>query len=345
MRSYGLTKARSMGPVAELVERSGGSIARVFRRAELPLRLIDEPERLILLKDQLNLVECAAREIGDDALAARLSTEAGFASLGTYGRQIDAMPSLGAALAKASAMIGPLLQSSTKFTLGVAGGVARWTYGLTEAAEIGRQKNEMLALGYMLDLIRRFAGASFTPSRVALAGPPPPGKSGVEAIFRAEVSRAGTAAVFFPADLLELPNPRLSEWRGSDGCELPAADDIAACVARLIDLALLDSRPNVDWVCRRMDMSRRSLQRRLGSRGASFDSLLRRALIARASELLQGGAGATETAYELGYSDPAHFTRAFRSWTGKTPREWRRRRNEEVGARRGEVAQAGDAGS
>jgi len=46
MRSYGLTKARSMGPVADLVERSGGSIARVFRRAELPLRLIEEPDRL-----------------------------------------------------------------------------------------------------------------------------------------------------------------------------------------------------------------------------------------------------------------------------------------------------------
>ena len=65
MRSYGLTRARSMGPVADIVERSGGSVARAFRRAELPLRLIDEPDRLILLRDQLNLVECAAREIGD----------------------------------------------------------------------------------------------------------------------------------------------------------------------------------------------------------------------------------------------------------------------------------------
>jgi len=92
MRSYGLTKARSMGPVAELVERSGGSIARVFRRGELPLRLIEEPDRLILLKDQLNLVECAAREIGDDALAARLSTEAGVAGLGPYGQQTAMMP-------------------------------------------------------------------------------------------------------------------------------------------------------------------------------------------------------------------------------------------------------------
>ncbi|QBR72049.1 hypothetical protein CU048_13110 [Beijerinckiaceae bacterium] len=43
----------------------------------------------------------------------------------------------------------------------------------------------------------------------------------------------------------------------------------------------------------------------------------------RAKDLLRSGASAIETAYELGYSDPAHFTRAFRRWSGRTPREWR----------------------
>ena len=120
MRSYGLTKARSMGPVAELVERSGGSIARVFRRAELPLRLIEEPDRLILLKDQLNLVECAAREIGDDALAARLSTEAGVAGLGPYGQQSAMMPRLDRALGCASTTIGSLAASAANAAVSVA---------------------------------------------------------------------------------------------------------------------------------------------------------------------------------------------------------------------------------
>lgn len=323
MPSYGLTKARSMGPVAEIVEQSGGSIARVFRRAELPLRLIEEPERLILLKDQLNLVECAAREIGDDALAARLSTQAGFGSLGPYGRQIDAMPRLGQAIARANATIGPLLQSSTRFSLTVSQGLVKWTYGVTDRVEIGRQKNEMLAFGYMLDLLRRFAGAHWTPSRLELPGPPLAAKSAVEKVFRGELSRGETAAIIFPADLLDLPNPRLSQHPPLQGDPLPEPDDLAACVERLIGLALLEGRPNVNWLCRRLDLSRRSLQRHLELRGASFDALLQRALIMRASDLLRSGASATETGLELGYSDPAHFTRAFRRWTGMTPREWR----------------------
>lgn len=325
MRSYGLTKARSMGPVAEIVEQSGGSIARVFRRAELPLRLIEEPERLILLKDQLNLVECAAREIGDDALAARLSTKAGFASLGSYGRQIDAMPTLDRAIARASTTIGPMLQSSTQFSVIASGGFVKWTYGVTDPIEIGRQKNEMLAFGYILDLLRRFAGAHWTPSRLELPGPPLAAKSAIENVFRCNLSRGETAAIVFPAGLLELPNPRVSQHQQMDGDELPEPDDMAACVERLIGLALLEGRPNVDWLCRRMEISRRSLQRHLRSRGASFDALLQHALISRASDLLRSGASAIETGFELGYSDPAHFTRAFRRWTGKTPREWRRK--------------------
>jgi len=322
MRSYGLTKARSMGPVAELVERSGGSIARVFRRAELPLRLIEEPDRLILLKDQLNLVECAAREIGDDALAARLSTEAGVAGLGPYGQQTVMMPRLDRALACASTTIGSLLQSSTRFTLTVAGRYAKWTYEVTDPIETGRQKNEMLAFGYMLDLIRRFAGANWTPSHVELPGPPVAAKTALENVFRCDISRGELAAIIFPAALLDVPNPGPPPRQEGDEYTLPDPQDLVACAEHLTGLGLLAGRPNIDWLCRRMEIPRRTLQRDLGVRGTSFEAILRRVLIARASELLRRGVSATQTGFELGYTDSAHFSRAFRRWTGQTPRDW-----------------------
>jgi AraC-like DNA-binding protein len=331
MRSYGLTRARSMGPVADIVERSGGSVARAFRRAELPLRLIDEPDRLILLRDQLNLVECAAREIGDEALAARLSTEAGFASLGPYGRQMETMPRLDKAIACAGATIGSLLQSSTRLNLTVSGGLAKWTYGLTDRVEVGRQKNEMLAFGYMLDLIRRFAGAGWTPARVELPGPPLAARTAVEAVFRCDLSRGEAATIAFPAELLEATNPRAPGPGPSDPDELPDPEDIVACVAHLIDLGLLDGRPKVDWICRRLRIPRRSLQRELAAGGASFEGLLRRALLDRSSDLLtQAKTSVTAAALELGYGDPAHFSRAFRRWTGESPRGWRRSRASEA---------------
>ncbi len=323
MRGYGLTKARSMGPVAEIVKRSGGSVARTFRHANLPLRLIDEPDQLILLKDQLILVECAAREIGDEALAARLSTEAGFVSLGSYGQQMTVAPRLDEAITIASATIGSMLQTSTRLTLKVSGAYVKWTYTVTDRVDVGRQKNEMLAFGYMLDLIRSFAGAGWTPPRVELPGPPLAARAAIENVLRCDLSRGEAAAIIFPAELLEAPNLRPPRLQNPGGDGLPKPDDVVACVAHLIGLALLEGRPNIGQLCQRMEISRRSLQRALGAQGTNFDGLLRRVLIARATELLRAGTDATQTAFELGYSDPAHFSRAFRRWTGKTPRAWR----------------------
>ena len=170
MAHYGLTKARSMGPVAEAVERAGGSIARVFRRAELPLQLIDEPERLILLRDQLYLVECAAREIGDEAFTARVATEGGIKFLGALGHRVSIAPSLDAAIVHCNALMTSQLQSATSLTLTISGGEARWTYRVTDPIATGRQKNEILALGYMLDLFRGFLGPGWTPIRADVPG-------------------------------------------------------------------------------------------------------------------------------------------------------------------------------
>lgn len=324
MRRYGLTRARSMGPVAEIVERSGGSVARVFQHAELPLRLIEEPDRLILLKDQLNVVECAARELGDEALAPRLSLEAGFAGLGAYGGRVSVMPRLDSAIVCANETIEAMLQSSTKLSLTRLGRFSTWTYRVTDPVVIGRQRNELLAIGYMLDLLRRFAGPNWTPLRIELPGPPLPRKAAVEGLLHCEISRGEAAAITFPTDLFQLRNPGSSQRHVADGMRLPDPTDIVACAEQLIALALLESRPGIDWLCRRMEMSRRSLQRHLRSRDTSFMIVLHGLLRSRATELLRAGASATDIAFELGYGDPAHFTRAFRHWTGQSPRAWRR---------------------
>ncbi|MGP8232540.1 MAG: helix-turn-helix domain-containing protein [Methylovirgula sp.] len=325
MAHYGLTKARSMGPVAEAVERAGGSIARVFRRAELPLQLIDEPERLILLRDQLYLVECAAREIGDEAFTARVATEGGIKFLGALGHRVSIAPSLDAAIVHCNALMTSQLQSATSLTLTISGGEARWTYRVTDPIATGRQKNEILALGYMLDLFRGFLGPGWTPIRADVPGLLA-GRSANENVLRCAISQSDVAALVFPADLLGVENPRAPVGVADDESVVPDPDDLLACVDALVALALLDGRPRLDWLCRRLNLSRRSLQRKLAAQGVSFEEIVRRASFDRSAELLaQAGVAVTAIGYELGYSDAAHFTRAFRRWAGKPPRAWRRR--------------------
>jgi AraC-like DNA-binding protein len=92
-----------------------------------------------------------------------------------------------------------------------------------------------------------------------------------------------------------------------------------------VRLALLERRPTIDYVRRRLALSARSLQRRLAEEGDSFEGIRRRVMLAKAEILLAAReTPITQIAYELGYSDAAHFSRAFAAWTGQNPRARRR---------------------
>jgi len=329
MRETAFTKARSNGALADAVEIRGGSITRVFARAELPLSLIDQPELLVPLRDQVHLLEYASQEIGDHALSARLASEAGIPGLGVYGDHLLSAPRLEAAIARASLLIGALLQSSTSLRLDVDGPWARWTYNISVSTKVGRQKHDILALGYMLDLLRRFAGPRWTPPQVEVIGPPMMGRVAVQDVLSCELSHGDVSAIIFPSELLELPSlrPELPDDAGIVEIETPMPDprDIVKCVEHLIKLALLEGRPRLDWMARKMDLSGRSLQRHLSIHNTTFEAVMDRVLTRHATTLLeQGEMQITQVAMQLGYADPSHFVRAFRRWTGQTPGEFRR---------------------
>ncbi len=73
-----------------------------------------------------------------------------------------------------------------------------------------------------------------------------------------------------------------------------------------------------------LHMTTRTLMRKLKSEGTSFQQIKDLVRRDRAIFLIvQKGLPINEVAERVGYSDPAVFTRAFRNWTGDTPREFR----------------------
>jgi hypothetical protein len=71
----------------------------------------------------------------------------------------------------------------------------------------------------------------------------------------------------------------------------------------------------------------RTLQRRLRSARVKYAGVLQQVRCQAAEQMLADSARAIgDVARALGYSDPAHFTRAFVRWTGLAPREFRRLR-------------------
>ncbi|MCC0809314.1 AraC family transcriptional regulator [Methylobacterium sp. W2] len=326
MPGYGLTRARTMGPIAEAVSAAGGSLARVFGRADIPLTLLDTPDRLILLRDQLSLVDAAIREIGDPALPARLSTGIGIAGLGPIGVQVRTAETLGAALARVEVVTPILLQTATWTGQRQQGANAFYGYTVVERIESGRQANEILALGYLLGTVRHFLGPAWRPAHAVVTGATLAGRTEIQELFGSEIAFGSRAGLIFPAFHLDTPNPnRHDPGRLATAEDEPIGGDLAACVAHLIELGLDETRPSIDGVARRLGLSRRTLQRRLDDLGTRYVDIRHRVMAQRAKALLAGESlSIGRIACELGYTDTSHFTRAFLEWTGMTPSRWRR---------------------
>lgn len=98
------------------------------------------------------------------------------------------------------------------------------------------------------------------------------------------------------------------------------------------ELRLLLSRharqayPSIDEAAQAMHMTRRTLIRRLKQEGTSYQALKDQIRRDRALQLLaRQSLSVARIAEELGFSDAAVFSRAFRSWMGLSPREYRNR--------------------
>jgi AraC-like DNA-binding protein len=129
-------------------------------------------------------------------------------------------------------------------------------------------------------------------------------------------------------------------WRRST-CPLVDAGMFQAAISRLeMDKRRLDSANHLsvrvalaaaedagldlETAAERMNVSRRTLIRRLKEAGTSFGKLLEAHRKERAAKLLANPAyTVTEVGYRLGYAEPANFARAFKRWFDTTPGRFR----------------------
>ena len=137
----------------------------------------------------------------------------------------------------------------------------------------------------------------------------------------------------FPTSILRLPilsADRAAHHQALAQCERELvshgnAGQLAARVIALLPRAGGGFR-SLEDLAGELTMSPRTLRRQLESAGTSYGAVLDRLRRSRALELIDDPSRSIESiATELGYSDAANFTRAFRRWTGSSPTEHRRR--------------------
>jgi len=181
----------------------------------------------------------------------------------------------------------------------------------------------------ILVLCREGRGGQISPVRVTLSRPEPSCSSRLQAFFgcRVEFGAAENCLVFRASDLdAQLPtaNPvlqRVNEQVLTDYMARLERSDVTVQVqAKLIQL-LPSGEVDESSVARALNLSLRSMQRKLKARGASFRKLLDKTRGQLAEQYLKDSTlSVSEIAYLLGFAEVSSFSRAFRRWTGRSPR-------------------------
>jgi AraC-like DNA-binding protein len=108
--------------------------------------------------------------------------------------------------------------------------------------------------------------------------------------------------------------------------KLEGSESTRARVERLLMPVLHTGAASMEVVAVGLGASRQTLYRRLKAEGVTFEKVLDALRHQLALHYLSGQkVSVNETAYLVGFSDPAAFSRAFKRWTGMRPREMRLR--------------------
>lgn len=189
---------------------------------------------------------------------------------------------------------------------------------------------EMEAVG-ILRLMRCF-GAHVRPERVSFAYPAPPHRAEYARVFQGlEHFDEPVGGIVFERSLMNVAPPH------RDDDVRNALEAIAS--RRALRLAkrtpyavrvreqLVDQGPcvraDMSQVAHALGLSVRSLRRRLEAEGATFNGVANEAAAIIAKQLLEDKQRTIqEAAYEMGFADASGFHRAFKRWTGLTPRAY-----------------------
>ena len=207
---------------------------------------------------------------------------------------------------------------------------------LDKSLPICRYDNDMDICG-VVNLIRDLSNRpDWVPKEVYFSHSSPGDLSEYNAFLGCPVFfDAPDCCIIFNDDLRTLPiagaDERLFTILNSDLQRLLATieetDFILKDVQILVAKALSSGVPTVEDIASYMNMSRRTLQRRLKEADRTYQEVIddvRNKMTCR--YLLYTDQSLIEIAFLLGYSELSAFIRAFRRWNGKTPLQYRQNR-------------------
>lgn len=318
--------------LSEFAERAGVDITPLAESVGINPAVLNRTDLRIDLGSFMRLLHLLEVVSGDDCTGLRFADEFQLGDTGAFGFALLHAPDLREALRVYRSYQRISADCSHLEIVEERGGVAiRWGYG--RLSDYPAQYADFHA-ALIVKMLRRFMGAQWVPRQVAMQRTPPRNialhRSHFGAAIEFDVASANTIA-FAAADLDRrsgADDPRLFEMMEAS-CRatlatLDRSKDLRLRVIEQVTALLPLGEANLQRVAEATAMSERSLQRRLGELGTTFEALVEETRRNLSDRLLATATPLAEISYCCGYSNASAYSRAARGWYGMAPQARRR---------------------
>lgn len=319
--------AYGLAPVIEVLETHGIAIAPLLAATDIPRFALEEPSYRIRVDQEMRFIQLAIAALRIPDAGLQVGKRYTLALFGVLGLAASCAPTLRDLLR--------MVPTFPELSWGAIG-LSVWRGGGSEfvafhpTPEVGNLGPFFVErdTAATLALFRQNCGASLNPTRVRFQHAAPRNAALYDHWFGCAVHFEDDAnEIHFPVSIWDTVPPQangMSYRFYANQCRrlstlmrepLSYADVVRGRLRADTPI------PSLTAVLSSLHLSRRTLQRRLDAEGTSFSHLLSEVRLERARELMRvGGLSQEEIARRLGFSDSSAFSRAFKAWTGQSPR-------------------------
>jgi AraC-like DNA-binding protein len=190
----------------------------------------------------------------------------------------------------------------------------------------GYEASQAYQLGVFVDLIRYFLGQDWNPAEIGIEHPDIPVAAKEQFPGSRIMTQQPVGYVAVPRDCLHRAARRADLQPGvTNDPVLTANWDDVDRLREVLKAYLADGYPSAQFAAEIIDVSERTLARRLSDRGLKYGELIDEIRFVEAKRLLQqSGARIEDVGTAVGFRDQSNFARMFRRLGGLSPREFQK---------------------
>lgn len=335
-------RALFLAPLVRALDRGGVPIDSFLRRYGFSAAQLANLYERVPLHQFVALAEAAAKRLNRPFLGLELGGQFAMADLGPFYALFILQRDLRAALLRLS-RFEAAWQTNTLLEIVPGSSTSACRYCIQDPSIWPRRQDAEFALASFTTFVRDLTHKRWRPVGVEFEHDVTERADALSEFFNAPVQGncATNQLIIANADL-EKP----LRWRFETGereivpilerhlmellrvSEERFPDSTAKRVDALVARRLGRAEVTIEAIAREMNMSARNLRRHLSEEGTSFRQILQaHRRVAIEAILGSNGARLSDLANRMSYSDSAVLSRAFKSWTGMSPRAYTRSQN------------------